>query len=56
MGFGTFLANVLPNLEIPQAIDHEWPNNKPGEERREARERSTERKIAEDTKWRKIMV
>src|ERR1700746_299607 len=56
MGFGTFLPNVLPDLEVPQAIDHYWPNNKPGEERREARKRSTERKIAEDTKWRKIMV
>jgi hypothetical protein len=42
MGFGTFFADILPDLEFAQAIDHQWPNDQPGKHCGQASKRSTE--------------
>ena len=48
VGFWAFLANVLPDLEITQSADDEWPNNQGGKERGQAGEGGAEGDVAED--------
>src|ERR1019366_1488429 len=55
MSLRTLFADVLPDLEIAQAPDHDRPHDQAGEKGGEAGERCAESQVAKNTEWRKIM-
>ena len=55
MSLRTLFANVLPNLEIAQALNHDRPNDQAREKSSEAGESCAESQITENAEWRKIM-
>ena len=56
VSFGTFFADVLPDLEITQAPDHQRPHNQSSEQRGQAGKRSAKRDVPEDTEGRDVML
>src|ERR1700691_1754962 len=55
MSLRAFFSDVLPDLKIAQAINHDRPDNQAREKRGEAGESSTKSQIPKDAEWRKVM-
>src|SRR5713101_1431165 len=55
MRLGTFLANVLANLEFAQPVNHQRTNDQSGKHRGQTGKRSAEGQIAENSERRKIV-
>ena len=53
--FGPFLANVLSDLKISQAINYQWADYQAGKERSKTGEGGAKREIAKNSEGRKIM-
>src|SRR5581483_7041194 len=56
MSFWPLFADILPNLEIAQPPDNEWPNDQSSEERCQTRECSAEGDVTKDAEWRNVML
>src|SRR6266849_2752563 len=56
MRLRSLFADVLPDLEIAQAGNHDRPNDQASKKSGEASERGAESQVTKKTEWRKIMV
>src|SRR5712692_3546242 len=56
MRLRSLFADVLPDLEIAQAGNHDRPNDQASKKSGEASERGAESQVTKNTEWRKIMV
>src|SRR6202521_5340459 len=56
MGLRTLFADVLPDLEIAQAPNHDRPNDQAGEKSGEAGKGCAESQVTKNTEWRKVMI